>query len=584
MATENSHRLAYAGPRHPEHGFPMWFEDEVGTRLDLALGGDPLAPAGEQPPAPGAPVHFPDNFPEEAFYLFAEAELPVGGTGAVGRARLVLALEAAFGGTGEPREGARIVFARIRVRMDDVTPGATYVVTHPYGVTESLTADERGRVAFTDDRGVADERLDEVLHAGLVAPFLRWADAPPSGYLGDGVTARRITGSPFGTNVFRVDGPRVREAGGPPDPADPTNPDRVQTDLFTVQGRLAGRLGVEVTRATYARDAAGAVTLDVHARSAPGQRLELGAPRVAFAAGDRDYVARAAVDTVPTTVVVVNAGDTPATRAQATVTDLVTVERAEYSPGAGTLTVAARSSDAGPDGGPQLSVPGHGPLTGDPTVFDGVSAVPATLLVTSAAGGSGVAPVSLTGPPGPVLPLLADAGADLTTTPGRRVDLDGTSSRGDIAAWSWTKEPGAEPVHLNGATTPTPHLDAPAAGTLEFRLTLTGPGGESASDTVSVTVVPAPVPDELTVTRCEYRTSRRQWRIGGTLAGPLPARVVVTCAGAEIGSGPVDATGAWDVRRTLTAGDAALVPTVSSAVAATSANGGSASAPVNLRN
>ena len=44
MATENSHRLAYAGPRHPEHGFPMWFEDEAGARFWIFRAGD-----GEHP-------------------------------------------------------------------------------------------------------------------------------------------------------------------------------------------------------------------------------------------------------------------------------------------------------------------------------------------------------------------------------------------------------------------------------------------------------------------------------------------------------------------------------------------------------
>ena len=106
--------------------------------------------------------------------------MPVGGNGVVGRARLILALEAAFGGAGEPADDARVVFARIRVRMDDLIPFAKYVVTHPYGVTDELEADEDGRVFWTDDRGIADENFAAVVLAGRVAPFLRWdADAPP---------------------------------------------------------------------------------------------------------------------------------------------------------------------------------------------------------------------------------------------------------------------------------------------------------------------------------------------------------------------------------------------------------------------
>lgn len=45
MATENVERLAAAGPIDPSSGFPMWFEDGNGVRLELALTADPLTPA-----------------------------------------------------------------------------------------------------------------------------------------------------------------------------------------------------------------------------------------------------------------------------------------------------------------------------------------------------------------------------------------------------------------------------------------------------------------------------------------------------------------------------------------------------------
>ncbi|MGL5818571.1 MAG: hypothetical protein ACRCYR_13470, partial [Phycicoccus sp.] len=114
----------------------MWYADAGGTRLALGVDPDPMTPAVGELPNPGAPVSFPDNYPDEAFYFAAEAAMAVGGAGVVGRARLVFALEAAFGGPGTPDPSARIVFARIRVRIDDVVPGATYVVTHPHGVTD----------------------------------------------------------------------------------------------------------------------------------------------------------------------------------------------------------------------------------------------------------------------------------------------------------------------------------------------------------------------------------------------------------------------------------------------------------------
>src|SRR4051812_17169167 len=91
-------------------------------------------PAALELPAPGAPVVFPGNFPDEAFYFSAEAEMLVGGPAGSARARLILALEAAFGGTGAVVDGQQMVFGRIRLRIDDVEPGRTYTATGPYGV------------------------------------------------------------------------------------------------------------------------------------------------------------------------------------------------------------------------------------------------------------------------------------------------------------------------------------------------------------------------------------------------------------------------------------------------------------------
>ncbi|MGL5849427.1 MAG: PKD domain-containing protein, partial [Phycicoccus sp.] len=383
--------------------------------------------------------------------------------------------------------------------------------------------------------------------------------------------------SPFGTNLFRIDGPSVAEGGGPVDPADPTNPDRVQTDLFTVQGRLATRLGVEVTSATYEREAAGGIHLDVHARSAPGQQVELAAPRVPFTTSGPDHVVRAAAPSVPPTVEVVNVTDVPVTRMTAPVTDRVTVTEATLDVGAGTLTVAAESSDAT---GPALTAAGLGPVGPTPTAFP-VPAAPATVVVESAAGGRAERAVRLTGPDAAPLPLLADAGPDRSVVTGREATLDGSSSRGEVTGWAWSQTAGT-PVVLAGATTPVATFTAPAPGPLQFDLTVSGAGGPS-SDAVAVTVVAGPPPDVVQVDRAQYRTDRRQFRVDGTLTGALPAEVVVVYDGTELGRSAVDLAGTWDVRRTLTAAEDHLVPTVGDTVTASSATG-SDSAPVVVRN
>jgi hypothetical protein len=116
MATENIERLFAAGPIDPANGYPMWFEDRNGIRLELVANNDPFAPIIGEPFEEPTLGFVPDHFPDEHFYYMAEAELDVGGNadGELGRARIILALEAAFGGAGAPKKGANVVFARIR--------------------------------------------------------------------------------------------------------------------------------------------------------------------------------------------------------------------------------------------------------------------------------------------------------------------------------------------------------------------------------------------------------------------------------------------------------------------------------------
>jgi hypothetical protein len=56
MATSNTVRLKVAGPIDPENGFPLWFEDTNGVRLELGLNPDPLNP-DPLIPAIGDPAH-----------------------------------------------------------------------------------------------------------------------------------------------------------------------------------------------------------------------------------------------------------------------------------------------------------------------------------------------------------------------------------------------------------------------------------------------------------------------------------------------------------------------------------------------
>lgn len=214
------------GPIDPRTGFPLWHQDEQGRRLQLCLDSATLCLSN----VAGAPsvTTASINFPGEAFYWTAEAIIARGG----GRdARLTLAKEAAF--TGEDAAvGEQIVFDRIRVRIDDLSPGATYTVTHPFG-TMTLVADSDGDIDTTTDIGCGGSPCDfRMSMNGGNNVFLRWdpavAPAAPTGYLGDPTVAHAVTGSPTGNNLFKVVGPNVGGIGI----------NSVQTTLFTVSGKI----------------------------------------------------------------------------------------------------------------------------------------------------------------------------------------------------------------------------------------------------------------------------------------------------------------------------------------------------------
>jgi len=224
--------LAAVGPTHAEHGFPEWYQDNNGLQLDLCLT-DPVLCLLDGPVSllsPGAP--FPDNyggtFPAEAFWNACEASMP---TNNGGNALLVIALEAAFGNE-VPEAGQQVAFARVRIRVDNLIAGQTYSVTTPVGPFSFVAqnAGVRG-INFTDDVGLLPGSFTGAL-GGALGPFLQWdsglpiLDAQGREYLGNPAIEHTITGSPFGTNFFRIDGPSV---GGP-------GVNRIETNLFAVIG------------------------------------------------------------------------------------------------------------------------------------------------------------------------------------------------------------------------------------------------------------------------------------------------------------------------------------------------------------
>ncbi len=88
-----------------------------------------------------------------------------------------------------------------------------------------------------------------------------------------------MTGSPYNTNFFRIEGPAGSFTGSTQLCANaalgdsPTaTDDCIESDLFQVQGKIATRAGVEVTKAYYSNSGNGHM-IDLFAFSEPGQNL-----------------------------------------------------------------------------------------------------------------------------------------------------------------------------------------------------------------------------------------------------------------------------------------------------------------------
>src|SRR3954462_12683187 len=476
---------------------------------DKYCGGAVPAPDPTQPPT------FPDNFPDEFFYQQAGVDSL---TSAGGESVLAeLDLEGAFG-AGPVKAGDQIVFARVRYLINAaLQPDTDYKLTQPYG-TYTVHPDASANGFFvTQDVGVATGDFSQVLK-GRIGPFLQWApnpnnpaDVPPAGYIGDGVTPHAVTGSQLGTNFVRVQGPGIGGAAGATNPnpcpttganaySGPVN-DCIQTNNFVVVGKKSTTGGVEVTRATYERNATGgAAKVQVLADSKASQDLVVrdgdnhGGPHRKIAktpprADGGRYMARVDVPAgLPSTVDVINRGDTPQTVKNVTLTDKVNASAVYHTTASGggdVLHVQGSSSD-GQLAPTSLSIDGFNKALGSAGSVDiATLAPPDQVTVKSSKGGSVTVPLVIDGAGLAALPLRADAGIDQTVEQGSKVTLDGGGSAGDIDTMSWSAPAG---VTLTGGTSATPTFTAPTtAGKLTFTLTVTG-NGQTQTDSVDITV------------------------------------------------------------------------------------------------
>jgi hypothetical protein len=220
--------LSSVGPVNPSVGFPSFYGDGTGTKLQLCIrAGDPCLAGTTVAGSPSTP----GNITPETFYFVADGDpgpLPgLPGSSVKYRA----ALEASFG-TGTPAAGDQITFARINIVGKGLKPNTTYTFTHPYG-TATATTDALGQLKFRDQVGCPAPGPGvgpcdfNTASLGAVGPYLKWDPAvgpvAPAGYLGDAVTAHPVLGSPNNTNFLRVDSGGVTQA---------------QTNNFIVAGKL----------------------------------------------------------------------------------------------------------------------------------------------------------------------------------------------------------------------------------------------------------------------------------------------------------------------------------------------------------
>ena len=175
------------------HGFPLWYRDQNGVKLELCLDQPTTTATGTVTPCltaepfAGFPISFPTNFGSEAFWWNATAvgvftSLLNGVPATGGDILVVAALEASFGNAlGNPEENQQVAFGRIRVRVN-VPVAGTYRLTHPYGTRDYVvTAVAAGReINQTQDLGIVNPLDFTVALSDGPAPPAPPAPTPPS--------------------------------------------------------------------------------------------------------------------------------------------------------------------------------------------------------------------------------------------------------------------------------------------------------------------------------------------------------------------------------------------------------------------
>ncbi|MGZ3605578.1 MAG: Ig-like domain-containing protein [Thermodesulfobacteriota bacterium] len=592
LSQSASAELTDLGLVNSTNGFPFWYMDEngVGLELCLAAGGNCVF----DPPIANNIFSQVIGFGENAFYWSAEADLI--GSGANGS--LNLALVAGFSGSTTepiPANGEQITFFLIVVGpITGLTPGGIYTVTHPYGVLTNLIADSSGTIpAQRQDIGCAAAPCDftPVLKTGM-GPFLRWdptiLPAAPSGFIGDPTVTHKVIGSPFHTNLFRIDGPN---AGG-------SGVNTKQTDLFKVQGKLftgTSTLPIPliVNRAVYTRPLP--PQIEVLATSSRLASLNVSWPGFSPGAtmttdGNGNFFANISNPvSFPNSVIVtaIESGK-PIKIVASDLVDIVTITSAEFHPVTKALTIQAHSSDQVAP--PTLTAVGFGDLAAIPgdlpnqkLVVSGLTVPPAEVTVISSAGGMTTAPVSVI-----ARPLAKNDSALTSRTNSVMIDVIANDIAFPVGSGT------LDPATVTIVTPPTKALGPPSVDPATGIITYTPDpskftkpiqtdtfqykvadsfGQESNAATVTVTVAAS---ETLTVTKAVFTTSTKRWQISGKSTVKSGNRITLYVGTGTLGSKivendtnsvPVNTFGGWSYSKpnsSVDPGGATTITAVSS--------------------
>lgn len=277
LATDPAQAVIGTSPIINPLGFPQWYEDADGQRVELCLDSINCSPGGE------------------AVYWAASAAPPVGLTGQ--------GLDMQVAGGFDAASGQFLVSGRIRIRVRDLVPGEQYRLTHPYGeavATATLDPDptdpgeQKGRITYIEEVGCTVPEVPDGTPLPPAPPcdftspqdsplfqgFLRQPGAP-AGFLGEGLlalTPRPVVNGPQG-NAFQVEDLSGTPVAGPP------------TTDFLVEGRIAAPLTASMTSTDFGAHKVGSpVTRTVTVQNTDTQQVTLDPP-VLSGADSTDFTA-----------------------------------------------------------------------------------------------------------------------------------------------------------------------------------------------------------------------------------------------------------------------------------------------------